>query len=206
MTITAVETQKKRTDRVSVYIDGEFAFGMDSADALYYKLKPGEEIDADKYAKIMDELILTKAKDYAMKYLGYRARTEKEMREYLWQKEFGESVIDEVVQLLYKYKYLDDYAFAKSFISDSFKFKKWGDLKIKYELGLKGVSSKAIAQAMEENDADKTEIIISLIMKRVGDDFDSLDEKEKYKTYSYLKGRGFLYDDIETAVSVMRDN
>lgn len=204
MTITAMETQKKRTDRVSVYIDGEFAFGMDASDALYHKLKPGEEIDADKYAKIMDELILTKAKDYAMKYLGFRARTEKEMREYLSQKEFGESVIAEVVRLLYKYKYLDDYEFAKSYVSDCFKLKKWGDLKIKYELGLKGVPPETIAQALEETDADKTEIIISLITKKAGDDFDSLSDKEKYKISSYLKGRGFLYDDIETAVSQIR--
>lgn len=207
MTITAIETQKKRPNRVSVFIDGEFAFGMDASDALYYKLKEGEEITPEKHTLIMEELILSKAKDYAMGYLSFRLRTEREMRDYLTGKEFGSIVVDEVVRLLYKYNYLNDYEFAKSYVLDSFKLKKWGDLKIKYELGIKGVKPETISRAIEEaeTEIDRIEIITALIERKVKNSFDQLDAKEKHKIFSYLQGRGFLYDDIEAAAAALRE-
>lgn len=44
MTVTRIEQQKKNKSRYSVYIDGEFAFGLIMEDILYFKLKESEEI------------------------------------------------------------------------------------------------------------------------------------------------------------------
>ena len=79
MLITEVKTQKKNTNRVSVYIDGKFAFGMTQVDALYYHIKEGEEISNERYKQIVEELIYAKARDKAIKLLGYSAKTEKEL-------------------------------------------------------------------------------------------------------------------------------
>jgi regulatory protein len=202
MTITSVETQVKNPERVSVFIDGEFSFGISACDALYYKLSAGEELPDEKYAQIMEELILTKAKNHALNYLSFRARTEKEMREYLSGKEYGNAVTDEVIELLYKYNYLDDYAFAAAFVSGSQRLKKWGNNKIAYELRLKGVRDEIISRALDESETAQTEIIIALLDKKcAGRVFETLDTKEKRKIISYLQGRGFGYGDIEEAIA-----
>ncbi|MDR1689808.1 MAG: RecX family transcriptional regulator [Clostridiales bacterium] len=207
MTITSVETQVKNPERVSVFIDGEFSFGISAGDALYYKLNAGEEISGEKYAKIMDELVLTKAKNHALSYLGFRARTEKEMRVYLSGKEYGGAVTDEVIELLYKYKYLDDYEFAKTFVSESLRLKKWGFRKIEYELRLKGVDSEIISRVWSESEIDQTETILHLLDKKCGScNFEEMDFKEKRRIVSYLQGRGFAYGDIEEAIAKRRQD
>ena len=76
MTVTRIEQQKKNKSRYSVYIDGEFAFGLIMEDILYFKLKEGEEIPTATYEYIMDTTLYIKAQDAAIRYLGYKMRTE----------------------------------------------------------------------------------------------------------------------------------
>ena len=62
MTVTRIEQQKKNKSRYSVYIDGEFAFGLIMEDILYFKLKEGEEIPTATYEYIMDTTLYIKAR------------------------------------------------------------------------------------------------------------------------------------------------
>ena len=74
MIVTEIKQQKKDKSRYSVYIDGEFAFGLIMDDILYFKLKEGEEIPEEKYRYIMDTTVYIKAQDAAVSYLGYKMR------------------------------------------------------------------------------------------------------------------------------------
>ena len=61
MTVTKIEQQKKDKSRYSVYIDGEFAFGLIMEDILYFKLREGQEISDETYEYIMDTTLYIKA-------------------------------------------------------------------------------------------------------------------------------------------------
>ena len=63
--ITKIEKQKNNNKRYSIFIDNEFAFGIDEIDLLYYKLKENEPLDEERYNYIANKLLLKRAKDKA---------------------------------------------------------------------------------------------------------------------------------------------
>ena len=200
MFITKIEPQKKDPSRVSVFIDGEFAFGLKYEDALFFRLREGNEILSQDYEKILNEIVLTSARDKALKYLGLRRRSRREIERYLKQKEFSDEVINKTVEALKQYNYINDLEFAKAFINDGLRFNKWGIKKIKYELALKGVGGEIIEEAAEGSEYSPDEVLAGLIEKKLGrSGFTEQDEKEKKKLFNYLLNRGFPYEEISAA-------
>ena len=84
-------------------------FGIDEIDLLYYKLKENEPLDNEKYEYILNNLLLKRAKDKALKYLGYKMRSKNQVIKRL-QKiyEFPSNVIDKVIRVLEKYNYINE--------------------------------------------------------------------------------------------------
>ena len=72
MIITDIKKQVKDTERYSIYIDNKFVFGLSGVDVLYYRLKIGNEIPHEKYDEILENVIYEKAKNTAVKFLGYK--------------------------------------------------------------------------------------------------------------------------------------
>lgn len=204
MLITAVEKQKKRNNRVSVYIDGKFAFGMTEVDALYYHIKEGAEITREEYDKILNELIFVKARDKAVRLLGFSQKTQKELIQRL-SKDYSAEICEKVIELLKNYGYINDEAYSAAFVNDSFKYKGWGSRRIKAELKNRGVSEETIAAAVERAELDEEARAYELLKKRLKGNT-SPDYKERAKQYRYLAARGFSYDTINAAFYALTDN
>ncbi|MEL6525574.1 MAG: hypothetical protein AAFQ07_07675 [Chloroflexota bacterium] len=73
--VTLLEQQKNNKERVNVYLDGEFAFGLNIMDAM--TLKKGQELDAIQIAELRNKDAIVKATDAAANLLSYRPRREK---------------------------------------------------------------------------------------------------------------------------------
>ncbi len=200
MLITDIKVQSRDKSRVSVYIDNKFAFGMSEADRLFYKLEKGKEITQEKYDEIINENIYSKAKDKAAKFLSYRMRSEKELRDKL-REDFGEEVTKKVIELFKRYGYINDTEFALAFAKDCINIKKWGGLRIRRELRLKGVSDSDVDTALAslENTEDTYNTIKALLDRRIKNK--PMDIKEKQKQFNYLLGRGFRPDDIKEVLN-----
>ena len=112
MKITDIRQQKHNKKRYSVFIDGNFAFGLDEVDILYYKLLDADEISYDKFNYIKENVVFSKARDTALKYINNKQRTKKEIINKLREKDFTEDIIEKVIKLFEKYGYIDDYAYA----------------------------------------------------------------------------------------------
>ena len=80
MLVTAIIPQKKDPAKRNIFIDGEFAFSLIAQDVLYFKLREGEPIPQETFDIIQDNLIYIQAQDTALHYLGYKMRTEAELR------------------------------------------------------------------------------------------------------------------------------
>ncbi len=197
MLITAVTQQKKNENRLSVYIDNKFAFGITRVDALYYHIKEGEEISPERYNNILEELIYAKARDKAIKLLGFSLRTEKELLQKLGE-EYSVEICTRVIDMLKGYGYIDDEEYAKAYINDSYNYKGWGSRKIKVQLKNKGIAEEKIEKALDEAVFDEVEKAYSLLKKRLKGNT-TLDYKERAKHYRYLASRGFDYDIINSA-------
>jgi regulatory protein len=102
--------------------------------------------------------------------------------------------------MLKKYGYINDEGYAVSYTNDSFKFKGWGSRKIKAELIHKGVSEETVSRVLEDAELDEETKAYELLKKRLKGN-NNPDYKERAKHYRYLVGRGFSFDDINTAFS-----
>jgi regulatory protein len=204
MLITEVNVQKKHPDRVSVYIDDKFAFGMSQVDALFYHIKEGAEITSERYEEILNELIYAKARDKAVRLLGFSARTEKELLQKL-SADYSKEISSRVIEMLKGYGYIDDTAYAIAYTKDCFNLKSWGRQKIKAELKRKGVNDEIIANVFECLDFDESDNAYELLKKRLRGNT-ILDRNEKAKQYRYLLSKGFTSDVINTAFNRLNND
>lgn len=192
MIITDIQKQKHNDKRFSVFLDGEYAFSVTDIDLLYYKLKTGETITAEKVNEILYNNAAASAKKIALNFLGYRMRSRKEIVDKLKSKDFSEEIIDYTLDFLENYGYIDDKEFAKAYINDKKKLKGFGSIKIRYELSGLGIDSR-ILNSLDELLCDDTDDIKKVIDKKLKGQIIT-DKREIQKLYSYLYGRGFPYE------------
>lgn len=148
--ITKLAAQRNNPDRVSVFIDGAFAFGVYQDLVLEYGLRVGRILTEAEEREIQGRDEVFAAKAVALKYLSYRARTEKEVRAKLVQKGFEENVVDAVIERLYALHYLDDAAYARSFVSGRFRNRGYGPARIRGDLMRRGIDRSLIEEALGE--------------------------------------------------------
>lgn len=199
MIVTDIKPQVKKQNRVSVFIDGKFAFGLDKSDCTFMGLKIGTELTQERYDYIIDNAVYTKAYQKADRYIGFKMRTEKEVRNKLIEEGYSDEITERVIASMLKYKYIDDMSYAIMYAKDCRKLKKWGPERIKAELYKKGVKPEYIENALSESDTEDTEEIIdALLEKRIKNA--PIDLKGKQKHINFLLRRGFKYDDIKSVI------
>jgi regulatory protein len=201
--ITAIEVQRKNKKRFNVYIDDSFAFGVHEDVLIWHKLTVGMELST----AFTEEVILaeeqSKANNYALKLLGYRARSEQEIRSRLSQKGYESNIIEGTVRFLKKNNYIDDYAFAKALVNDELNLKQSGEGLIKQKLLQKGIS-KEISQSVLKEILDEEESLaacIQLAEKKLNTTYrnDAPIDKMR-KIVAFLQRRGYSYSMIRKAV------
>ncbi|MDR1558809.1 MAG: RecX family transcriptional regulator [Clostridiales bacterium] len=198
MTVTKLEPQKRRKDRWSVYLDGEFAFGLGEVDLLYYKLREGAEISLERVEYIRDQIVLTEASQKALDYLSYRPRTVKEVEKKLTG-DYAPDIITRVMDMLYSYKYIDDAAYAAEYVKERASAG-YGPRKIEWELRERGVGRELIDAALEQVEGERVRIAAAALRARYRNK-PVMDDKERSRAFGFLARRGF---DAETADEALR--
>ena len=148
--ITALETQQRHAERVNVFLDGEFAFGLAVITAQQAGLHIGGELSQAEIDALLGEDLFQKALARALVLLGYRPRSESEVRQRLVRAKFEPELIERVVEKLRAERYLDDREFARFWTENRTSFNPRGGRLISLELRQKGVERGAIEEALEE--------------------------------------------------------
>jgi len=189
MTVTKLERQKRRKSRWSVFVDGEFAFGLDETDLLYYKLKEGDEISPQRFEYIRDQVVLVKAGQKALDFLSLRPRTVMEVEKKL-SEDYAPDITSRVMDMLFEYKYLDDGSYAVEYVKERIKAG-YGPLKIEWELRGRGVCQDLIDAALEQITESYMHSSATVALNAKYKKKPEMDEKEKSRAFSYLLRRGF---------------
>ena len=188
--ITALEYQKKNRDRVSVYLDGRFAFGVPAIVAA--RLTRGQFLSDAEIVSIREQGDAETAYHKALDYLSYRPRSRAEVITYLKKRGLPEEQIDAVVERLERAGLLDDVVFAQFWIENRERFRPKGLRALRYELRLKGVSNEIIEQALVSVDVSASAYRSASKKAR---QVQHLDQREFHrKVVEYLARRGFDYD------------
>ena len=198
MRVTDV-VKNKHNDKYSVFIDGDFAFSLSMSDILFFKLDIGNEISEKTYTYINNEVVLIKAKNRAVSFLGASKKTEKAVYDKLKECGYAEEISMQVIDDLKKYGYINDLDYARSYIEDRLRFNPKGKYVLKMELKQKGVQDKTIDRAIDEAEIDECYYIKQLILKKRIDVYD-MDDKENKKLYDFLMRRGYSYGIIKETI------
>lgn len=128
----------------------------------------------------------------ASAFCAYQERTQQEVRERLYGEGVDKDVIEETIVKLIEDNFLNEERFAKAYAGGKFRMKKWGRLKIKNNLRLKGLSDYCIRKGlMEIEDDDYQNTILELIEKKKKDIKDRNILIKKNKLARYLIGKGY---------------
>ena len=184
-----------------IYLDGQFAFILYKSELSSCCLEDGNEVTEEKIAQILSEIVLKRAKQKAMALLQNMDRTESELHSRLLMQEFPEQIVDQALQYVKSYGYINDRRYVENFIISrkSRKSKK----EIYAELGRKKVDAAIIEEMMElcYEKTDSGEAIRHLLRKKHYDP-ESSDAAAKQKIFSYLARKGFSYGEIKKAMDL----
>lgn len=190
--ITAVEKQKRRPDRVSVFVDGSFAAGLAAASARDLGLAAGRELAEDELRAMALAAEVDRAYGRALRYLRPRLRSRLELERRLKRYGYGADVIDAVIRLLAERRLLDDRAFAGAWVRDRVRLKPKSRRALRAELAAKGVAPEEVEAALDENVDEAEE---ALARRALGGRVEALKAKGerdgRAAALSFLARRGF---------------
>ena len=161
-----------------------------------------KDIDNELYDKLKRDNTICILVDTSVKYIDRRLRSINELRDYLKNKEEDTIIIEEVIDKLIDYKYLDDDRFTKAFIKDKLNFTNWGDYKIKNELKRLGVNGEIIDNNMTSIDDNiYYERINKIIDKDISTNKKYSGIKLKNKIYNHLLTLGYSKEKVISIIN-----
>lgn len=180
--------------RYQIITDEQITFVLYRGELSRYHLEEGCELTGEVYRKIMEEVLIRRAKRRAMHLLTAQDRTQMQVREKLERDGYPQEAVEAAVRFLKDYHYLDDERYADAYICCM-----QGRKSIRYirlELERKGVPREIITHVLEQTETGSEEPIIEeLVYKKAGAPH-TLDEKELRRLYGFLMRRGFQSQDI----------
>ena len=182
---------RERRGKARIWVDGEFWAEIDAEVALERGLREGvalglEELDA---ARAAGERAL--AMNRALHFLGYRARSRREVRDRLRRYGYGPETVEGVVGRLVELGYLDDKEFARTATRE--KARRYGPRRVSADLRRSGVDAELAQNVVDEEFAGRSELeearsAAARRYNRGGSD------AEARRVYGFLVRRGYSSD------------
>ncbi len=149
--ITALRVQKRNRNRVNVYLDGRFAFGLTAIEAA--RLRVGQILSDEEIARLRQRDAAERAADKALDLLSYRPRSEAELRQRLIEK-YDEETVTTAMERMRRSGLVDDREFARYWVRNRLQHNPRGAMALRQELSQKGVDESAIEEALAEYDEE----------------------------------------------------
>ena len=131
----------------------------------------------------------------AANFCAYQERTHKEVRNKLYELEVFGDKSEVIITWLIENNYLNEERFARLFAGSKFRQKKWGRIKIRQELKIRGVSDYCLKAGMSEiNEDDYMVTLQEIIEKKSKDIKESNKLIIKQKLVKFALSRGFEND------------
>jgi regulatory protein len=154
-TITALEGQARDPERVSVYLDGVFAFGLSRVLVVQHGLQVGQSLSERDVEELCAADEAERAVQASLRLLSVRPRSRRELRDRLRRKGFRQPAIEAAVDRLLRWGYLDDADFARQWIAQRQATRPRGRRLLEVELRAKGIDPEAVSEAVEAAGLDE---------------------------------------------------
>jgi regulatory protein len=189
-TITALKIQKRNKERVNVYLDDTYAFAVTVLVAA--TLKKGQYLTDPEIERFKSQDERDKAYHQAVRFLGFRARSQQELVRYLQAKGYAPVVVTDTIDRLLEEQYLDDEAFARFWLANRERFRPRGQQALRYELRQKGIANEVIETALA--DVDEANLAWTAVEQKLARWQGLSEEDFRKKVLGFLSRRGFTYE------------
>ena len=196
-TITALTTQVKNADRISVFVDGEFACGL--ALEVAAGLRVGQTITPAELAALERREEIHRARERAIALLARRPRSANEIARQLRRHQHDDEVIQHAIENLTAAGLLDDNAFAAFWVEQRDTFRPRSRLALRQELNQKGLEREVVSEALEG--LDEIEAARRVARKQAGRWRELPEAEFRAKLTRYLLRHGYPYDVVNEVVS-----
>ena len=197
MMVTSILPVDKRKSKV--FLEEGFAFVLYRGEVERFGIEEGKELEADVYQRILNEVLLGRAKERALYLLKSSGKTEAWMKKKLQEAGYPEEAVDYAMNFLKEYGFINDRAYAESYV------RSYGNRKSRrqlvYELSQKGVSQEEISEAFSGQQVDDVENARQLLRKRLKGKT-GISYEESGRLSAFLGRKGYSYDVINR---VMRE-
>jgi regulatory protein len=191
--ITALKAQKKNPNRINVYLDGTYAFGLARIVAAWLTI--GQDLSEEDINRLKQQDTTEVAYLKGLRFLGVRSRSEAEIQRKLSEQGFEPAVVEATLQRLKKNGYIGDEKFAKEWVENRSTFRPRGRRLMALELRQKGVPGDAIEKALAETSDESSlayQSAVKYARRLAGSDWETF----RKRLGAYLMRRGFSYGTI----------
>ncbi len=196
MLVTDILDYDKR--KVLVQLDGYLMFPLYKGEMTKYQLQKDCEISETVYTELIKVLLPKRVKLRAMNLLQKRSYTTTGLRRKLLEGHYPEEMIEEAIDYVTSYGYLDDLRYAEEYIRCYSENR--SKRRIMQDLFSKGISVTLAEKAWLQYEAENTPVdeavqILDLLRKKRFD-VESADSMERIKMMNYLYRKGYSLDSI----------
>jgi regulatory protein len=196
--ITRLVASGGRSKKVKVYLDGRYAFSLESEVALEAGLRISQELGQLKIDRLDHANRLKKALTAVNRLLSFRPRSEHEIKQKLTQKGFDATIIAESLEYLKERGLVDDAAFARYWAENRTTFSPRSRRLVQFELRQRGVAADVAEDTAGEVDDEAAayEAGTKKATRLPSSDY----EEFRRKLGEYLRRRGFGYETVNHSV------
>lgn len=189
------ELKKLAGGRYLVSLDDGSSFPLYGKELEEFRIHEDERLADSDYEKIMTEVLPKRAKLCAMHILEKTDKTEYQLRQKLAALFYPENMIDEAIDYVKKYHYVDDLRYAVSYME--YRRENKSIRQMEQELYQKGISKETLQEALSQIEAPDEERQIALWLQKKHYDQTEADHKETQKMYNFLLRKGYTASSIQ---------
>lgn len=196
MEILTLKLKSKNNANVFICLTDVGEFELHSDIIVKNGIKKGY-FDDDKFYVSVQESSEIIAFNLATKYISCKLKTEQQIKDYLYKKNYHKRTVDAVVEKLKEYKIIDDKSYAETYARSNSNYSR---NKLKQKLFASGLKSQVVEESLVEVDD-------LLSCKKNAEKYLRNKEADKAtmkKMIRRLQGMGYTWDTIKSVLNILK--
>lgn len=191
MELTAAEPRRKRLTQL--YLDGEAGVKIDTETFLRSGLKPGDQLSQQELEKLVQASDAHRAGEKALYLLEHRNHSKKELEDKIARTAASREAARAAAERMEQLGLIDDEAYARNLAKELFTRKRYGVMRVRQELRLKGIDGELIDQLLEEYGGEEKSLEnIRAVLEKKYPGWQE-DEKIRRRAFAALQRLGYSY-------------
>ncbi|WP_172373433.1 recombination regulator RecX [Sporosarcina jiandibaonis] len=193
--ITKITQQKKDKERYNIFLDEKYAFSVHESVLVKFELTKGMSLEDWSVDEMVYEDEIRKAFNRALHYLGFRMRSEFEVKQKLMEIGYGEAVVLEAIVKLRNLGFLNDETFSEALLETQKRSSSRGPRAIQQELQKKGIAKELQEQVLDSyTEEEQVEIARKLAEKEAAKSRSQSPSQTKQRIHNVLLRKGYSYE------------